>query len=83
MKVFYAAPQEIQIILGREERRIRVEMFRGGGINVDKAAERKIAIELATAQAAISREETKLKRVEAELRAAQRRQESPDGSATP
>jgi len=46
-----------------------------------QAAERKIAIELATAQAAISREETKLKRVEAELRAAQRRQESPDGDA--
>jgi hypothetical protein len=48
-----------------------------------QAGERKIAIELATAQAAISREETKLKRVEAELRAAQRRQESPDeGAAT-
>jgi hypothetical protein len=46
-----------------------------------QAAERKIAIELATAQAAISREETKLKRVESELRAAQRRQESPDGDA--
>lgn len=48
-----------------------------------QAAERKIAIELATAQAAISREETKLKRVEAELRAAQRRQESGDGDAAP
>jgi chromosome segregation ATPase len=47
-----------------------------------QAGERKIAIELATAQAAISREETKLKRVETELRAAQRRQESPDEGAS-